>query len=124
MSVKTYGLGSFRKAIEYNIDLAEKTEGILRKSSYWEVISPATLAIINFRFNPIIPSLSEKQLDLINQGIVKKITEARKAILATTILQGKVVLRICLINPRTTLEEIKETLKDCQDYAEDIITSV
>ncbi|APQ19256.1 pyridoxal phosphate-dependent decarboxylase family protein [Maribacter hydrothermalis] len=124
MSVKTYGLGSFRKAIEYNLDLAEKTEGILRKSPYWEVISPATLAIINFRFNPIIPSLSEKQLDFINQGIVKKITKARKAILATTVLQEKVVLRMCLINPRTTLEDIEDTLKDCQDYAEDIITSL
>lgn len=124
MSIKTFGLGSFRKAIEYNIDLAEETEGILRESPYWEIVSPATLAIINFRYNPIDPSLSERQLDLINQGIVKKITEARKAILVTTVLQEKVVLRMCLINPRTTLEDIEDTLKLCQVFAEEIINSL
>ncbi len=124
MSVKTFGLGSSRKAIEYNIDLAEKTEWILRKSPYWEVVSLATLAIINFRFNPIDPCLSEGQLDLINQGIVKEIMAARKAILANTVLQEKVVLRMCLINPRTTMEDILDTLKLCQVFAEEVRRSL
>lgn len=121
MSVKTFGLDAFRKAVTYNIELAEKTEQILRKSTYWEVVSPATLAILNFRFNPIDLKLSESELDLINQGISKEITTDRKAILATTILQGKVVLRMCLINPRTTLKDIIEVLELCQGYASGIL---
>ncbi|WP_443632287.1 aminotransferase class V-fold PLP-dependent enzyme [Candidatus Marifrigoribacter sp. Uisw_064] len=118
MSVKTFGLSSFRKAITYNIKLAEKTEIILRKSPNWEVISPATLAVINFRFNPIGNDLSEKQLDALNQKISKGVMDSKEALLVTTILHNQVVLRICLINPRTTLDDIKETLNLCATFAE------
>lgn len=118
MSIKTFGLKAFRKAITYNINLAEETEEYFRKSDKWEVVSPATLAIINFRFNPIGKNLNEKQLDKINQKISKKVVESREALLVTTILNGQVVLRMCLINPRTTLEDVKSTLQICEQFAE------
>ncbi len=117
MSVKTFGLSSFRKAISYNINLAEKTEVLLRKSPNWEVISPATLAVINFRYNPIGNNLSEKQLDALNQKISKGVTDSKEALLVTTILHDQVVLRMCLINPRTTLKDIKDTLNLCASFA-------
>ena len=44
----------------------------------------------------------------------------RKAILATTVLQEKVVPRMCLINPRTTMEDILDTLKLCQVFTEEV----
>ncbi|WP_109435547.1 aspartate aminotransferase family protein [Aquimarina sp. AU119] len=119
MSLKTFGLNSFRKAIQYNIDLAEQTEDILRRSSHWEITSPATLAIINFRYNPIGQHLSEKELDQINQNISNKIVTSREALLVTTILQGQIVLRMCLINPRTTIEDIKDTLEKCEIHGKE-----
>lgn len=111
MSLKTFGLDAFKKAIQYNIEIAEQTEAMLRKSSKWEVISPATLAIINFRYNPIDQNLSEKEIDLINQKISEKIVNSGEALLVTTLLLGQVVLRMCLINPRTTINHIKETIE-------------
>ncbi len=119
MSLKTFGLDAFKKAIQYNIDLAEQTEAILRKSSNWEIISPATLAIINFRYHPIGEDISEQDLDYINQKISAKIVSSRDALLVTTVLQGQVVLRMCLINPRTTIEDIKDTLQKCETYAKE-----
>jgi len=115
MSVKTFGLKAFKKAVSYNIDLADQVEEILRKSSNWEVISPATLAIINFRYNPIGNTYTEKELDTLNQYISKKIVESREALLVTTVLQKQVVLRMCLINPRTTLKDIEDTLNTCEE---------
>jgi len=121
MSVKTFGMSAFRKAIEYNLKLAEKTESLLRKSAQWEVISPATLAIINFRYNPIDKNFIEKELDNLNQKISEKVMESREALLVTTILQDQVVLRMCLINPRTTLQDVKETINLCEDFAAEIL---
>ncbi|WP_299603395.1 aminotransferase class V-fold PLP-dependent enzyme [uncultured Aquimarina sp.] len=121
MSLKTFGLNAFKKAIQYNIELAEQTETILRKSSTWEVVSPATLAVINFRFNPIDRDLSEKEIDLINQKISERIMHSREALLVTTVLVGQVVLRMCLINPRTTLDHIKETIIQCEVYGEELL---
>ncbi|MCH2195090.1 aminotransferase class V-fold PLP-dependent enzyme [Kordia sp.] len=117
MSVKTFGLNSFKAAVQCNIELAENVEGILRKSTYWEVISPATLAVINFRYNPIGKNFSEKELDALNQEISKQVISSGEALLVTTVLQGQVVLRMCLINPRTTLQHVQETLDCCEIIA-------
>ena len=119
MSIKTFGLKAFRDAITYNIQLAEKVEDLLRKSANWEIISPATMAVINFRYNPIGNKLSEKQLDELNQYISEKVVGSREALLVTTILNGQTVLRMCLINPRTTLEDVKETILLCNKFAKE-----
>src|SRR5690606_19000689 len=120
MSVKTFGIGTFKKAISYSIDLCEQVEEYLRLSSHWEVISPATLAVINFRYNPIGKSYPEKKLDIINQTLSKKVIASREALLVTTVLQNQVVLRMCLINPRTQLSDVTETLKQCETFAEEL----
>ena len=121
MSIKTFGLSAFKKAITYNIDLTESLEVLLRKSPNWEVVSHATLAVINFRYNPISKKYSEKKLDHFNQEISHRIITSEEALLVTTILQGKVVLRMCLINPRTTIKDVKQTLDKCLSFVEEIL---
>lgn len=117
MSVKTFGMTEFKKAISYNINLAEAAENFLRTSANWEIISPATLAVINFRYNPIGNKLSEKKLDALNQKISQSVVNSKKALLVTTVLNKQVVLRMCLINPRTTLNDVKETIALCESFA-------
>ena len=121
MSIKTFGLQSFREAIDYSIELAEKTEAYLRSSAHWEIVSPATLGIINFRYNPFVKKLSEKNLDQLNQQISEGIINNKEAMLVTTILQKQVVLRMCLINPRTTFDDVKQTLLACETIGEQLI---
>ena len=121
MSIKTYGLDAFKKAVTYNIQLADDVEKMLRKSRNWEIISPATLAVINFRYNPIGLNLEEKEIDELNQKISQKIMDSREAFLVTTILNKQVVLRMCLINPKTTMEDVKETLLLCNKFGEEIL---
>ncbi|MEM9075681.1 MAG: aminotransferase class V-fold PLP-dependent enzyme [Bacteroidota bacterium] len=119
MSIKTFGLDAFRKAVDYNIWLAEQVEELMRGSTKWEVVHPATLAIINFRYNPIEKQYTTDELDRINQYISEKVVESRRALLVTTLLNKQVVLRMCLINPRTTFDDIKETIQLCEDFAKE-----
>ena len=121
MSIKTYGLNTFKKAVQYSIQLTEDLEELLRKSPEWEIISPATLAVINYRYNPIEYQLSEKELDQLNQYISLKMTESKEAVLVTTVLQSQVVLRMCLINPQTTMDDIKQTVNLCEMYAKEYL---
>lgn len=118
MSVKTFGLNMFKQAVDYSISLTEEVEQTLRKSANWEVISPATLAVINFRYNPIGNELSESKLDELNQAISRQVISSGEAMLVTTVLQGQVVLRMCLINPRTTFKDVSETLTLCEEIAQ------
>ncbi|PQJ73020.1 pyridoxal phosphate-dependent decarboxylase family protein [Polaribacter butkevichii] len=121
MSIKTYGLNAFKKAITYNIDLADKTEDTLRKSKNWEIVSPATLAIINFRYNPLNKDLTEEELDKLNQEISSKVVDSKEALLVTTVLQNQVVIRMCLINPKTTLKHVTDTLNQCEVFAKQVL---
>ena len=122
MSIKTYGLDTFKEAVTYNIQLADDVEKLLRKSRNWEIISPATLAVINFRYNPIGLNLSELEADELNQKISKKVMESKEALLVTTILNKQVVLRMCLINPKTTMDDVKETLLLCNKFGQEILS--
>ncbi|MCL7763890.1 aminotransferase class V-fold PLP-dependent enzyme [Polaribacter sp. Z014] len=121
MSIKTYGLNAFKKAISYNIDLADQTEDILRRSKNWEIVSPATLAIINFRYNPLNKDLTEEELDLLNQEISTRVVDSREAFLVTTVLQNQIVIRMCLINPKTTLKHVTDTLDQCEEFARQVL---
>ncbi|MFT7081925.1 MAG: glutamate/tyrosine decarboxylase-like PLP-dependent enzyme, partial [Nonlabens sp.] len=121
MSMKTFGLEAFRKAVSYNIEIAEEVECLLRKSKQWEVVSSATLAIINFRYHPLHLDLSDEQLDTLNQEISKRVVESEESLLVTTVLNKQVVLRMCLINPRTTMVHIKETISSCENFAKQIL---
>ena len=58
-------------------------------------------------------------MDELNQYISEKVVGSREALLVTTILNGQTVLRMCLINPRTTLEDAKETILLCNKFAKE-----
>ncbi len=123
MSIKTFGLSAFREAITYNIALAEELEHSIRKSKNWEIVSPANLAIINFRYNPIGQNFNEKKLNWLNKEISHRVVQSKKAVLMTTELHGQIVLRMCLINPRTTMQDIEDTLELCIHYANEVLKS-
>ena len=124
MSIKTYGLDTFRDAITYNIDLTENVEAHLRKSRAWEVVSPATLAVINFRYNPIGIMLEERKIDALNQYISEQVMLSKEAVLVTTVLNKQVVLRMCLINPKTRMDDILRTLEQCEHYGKDYLETI
>ncbi len=126
MSLKTFGLESFREAVKLNFKLAKETQKILEDSPHWEIISPAQLAVINFRYRPHHSTsieFSEERLNELNHSISAQITENEEAMLVTTTLNNKTVLRMCLINPRTTLDDIRDTLAQLEGYAQEFLDS-
>ena len=119
MSLKTFGLEAFKSAVDYSLNLASETETILKSQGCWEIISPATLAVIVFRFN-----LSDKegdqsddddQISLVNQKISDEMTATGQAFLATTSIRNQIVLRMCLINPRATIDDVTMTIENCRE---------
>lgn len=110
MSIKSFGLNVFAKAVTYHVELAEQIEELLRESPHWKVISLASRAVINFRYHPFALGWEEKDIGNLNQQITAKITISREAILVTTILKDQVKRKMSLMNPRTTIDEVVKTL--------------
>ena len=118
MSIKTFGLASFREAVQLGIDAAIATQALLEGRPNWEIISPATLGVINFRYHPAKRDLTARQLDRLNEELSRMVIESGHAMLTTTILKGKVVLRMCLVNPRIVFErDIEPTIRVLEEFA-------
>lgn len=117
MSVKTYGLAAFRQTVESAFRLAEQFEVHLSERDGWEIVTPASLAVLTFRYNPTNQSLADEELDQLNQHLSDRIIANGQAMLATTIVNDQTVLRMCLINPRTTMSDLTSTLEQLEEYA-------
>ncbi|MDQ9760817.1 hypothetical protein RFZ45_18395, partial [Acinetobacter baumannii] len=71
-------------------------------------VSPAQLAMVNFRYAP--EGLSKEQTDLLNEKISEKILESGYAAVFTTVLHEKTVLRICALHPEAEKEDMEKTI--------------
>ena len=116
LSLQVLGSKEFGEVIEHGCAMAELAEGLLRNAAGWEIISPAQLGILTFRY-VANGSLSGSELDHINQDLARKITESGFAQIFTTQLRGKKVLRMCTINPETTAQDICETIGHLKAFA-------
>jgi glutamate/tyrosine decarboxylase-like PLP-dependent enzyme len=108
MSLKVFGRPAFEKAINRGFELAEVAEAILDEMRDWEVVTPGQMGIVTFRYAP--PGMPAEQADWLNGELVRAMIADGFAMISSTILRGKTVLRMCTINPRTTEADIQETL--------------
>lgn len=109
LTLQTLGSAEMERVINHGCALARLAEREIRKLADWEIVSPAQLGIVNFRFAPA--GKRETELDGLNQEISKEITASGYAQIFTTELRGKKVLRMCSINPQTTEEDILGTIQ-------------
>lgn len=121
MSLQTFGLEAFQKAISRGIELAEFTEEVLRESGQWEIVTPAQIGLITFRYVP--EGWSDEEVDALNRGLVEKMIKDRFAFISSTILGGRTVLRMCTDNPRTTEEDIRETIRRLESFGQELSLS-
>ena len=114
-TLQTLGTAQISDMVTHGIDLAQQAESMLRNQPEWEVVTPAQLAIVNFRYAP--QGLSPQQQDELNTAISQRMMEDGFACVLTTQLKGRTVLRICSIHPETTEDDIRHTIQRMDQYA-------
>ena len=108
LSMSTFGLGAFRDAVTRGFELAEFAEGELRRRPNCEILSPAQMAIVAFRFG---------KEDALQTKLVERMLADGFAFLTSTTLKGMTALRLCTINPRTTEADIVQTIDRLEKFA-------
>jgi aromatic-L-amino-acid decarboxylase len=103
MTIQVHGLAAVRAAVEWGIRLAEVAEDELRASPDWEVVTPAALGIVTFRH--------AAGGDDLQRAVAAAALRDGWAMLSTTELRGRAALRLCTINPRTTEDDVRETVR-------------
>jgi glutamate/tyrosine decarboxylase-like PLP-dependent enzyme len=114
LSVKVLGVGWFRRLVEHGCALADFAEDLLRRSPVFEVVSPRRLSIVCFRYVPPgfrACSGTEDELDRINLTLLAALRATGRAFVSSTRLRGRVALRFCFVNWRTTAGDVEELVR-------------
>lgn len=108
LSLRCLGIAWFRGLVEHGCRLAELAELLLQASGRFEMLHPRSLGIVCFRCRP--PGRSAADLDELNLALAERSLRCGRFFLSTTRLAGKVALRLCFVNWRTTTADVEETI--------------
>jgi aromatic-L-amino-acid/L-tryptophan decarboxylase len=101
LSVRYFGLGAIREAIEGGMRLAEHAEKLVRARPELEVLSPAQFGILCFRL---------RGEDALNERVNSRVNETGRFLISSTRLRGAFSLRMCTHNWRTSEADIEELI--------------
>jgi aromatic-L-amino-acid decarboxylase len=114
MSLRIFGLAAFRETIDRGIELAEVVERALRADAKWDVVTPAQLAVVTFA--PRRPDLPVADCNALVERAVERLTADGYAMVTSTHVRGRTVLRFCLIHHDAQLDEVMETAAKLARY--------
>lgn len=122
MSIQTHGLAAYRRAIDDALDLALRAEAFIREARDLELLFPATLGVVCYRFRPSGRDLDEDALEALNRTVQDRVVRSGYAMVSSTRLGKRYSLRLCVMNYRSTWDDVEGTLRriideGCADLA-------
>ena len=114
LQIKLWGTRDLAAAIESNIACARYFGSLVRKSQDFELLAPVSLSIFCFRYRP---AGYTGNLDMLNERILINLQRAGSSYLSNALLGGKFALRGCVLNYRTTVQDMDVLLEDIRSAA-------
>jgi glutamate/tyrosine decarboxylase-like PLP-dependent enzyme len=121
MALKHHGLDGYAEAIGRDIGLAEHFAEEIRQCRDLELMAAPGLSIVCFRFAPPEMRHDDTRLDTLNKALLERLQMGGQAFLSSTILQDRFVLRACIVNPRSTEQDIDLTVKLVQQIGGEVL---
>jgi len=110
MAVKTYGIARIRQIIDQCLDLAQYAAGWFQQAPQIEIVTPPSLGVFTFRYAPPVTPRGEAResfLNRLNDALIARIIASRRLMLSSTRLDGRHVLRFCVLNHRSRKEDVR-----------------
>ena len=123
MSIQTFGMVAFRRAVGRGIELAARAEAYVRESEVLQIANPASLGIVCFRVNPRGMDLGDDRLEKVNEAIQARIIESQIAMMSSTRLRGLYSLRLCILNHTSTWDDVRETLQSIEEFGREALSA-
>ena len=101
-SLATYGTRRYREAVESSLDLARATAREVERRDYLELALEPELSVVVFKRNGW-------PMELYQRWSMQALRDEVGFILPTT-FQGSPAVRLCFVNPTTTIQDVKAIL--------------
>jgi glutamate/tyrosine decarboxylase-like PLP-dependent enzyme len=105
-SLAMHGTDAYRDAMEATLDVTRKGAELIRKSEHLELVLEPELSVLVFRRSGWSPAQYQSWSDrILSKGI---------AFVVPSSWQGETVLRLCIVNPRTTVAGLDSVISSLQ----------
>jgi glutamate/tyrosine decarboxylase-like PLP-dependent enzyme len=125
MTLAYAGSVAIGAAIESNLDCARHLAGLVDASEDFELLAPVELSIFCFRYLPPHARShrdrsadEERELDRLNERIMVAVQRAGHSYLSNATVNGRFALRGCVLNYRTTRQDMATLLHDVRSAAD------
>jgi glutamate/tyrosine decarboxylase-like PLP-dependent enzyme len=125
MTLAYAGSRAIGAAIESNLDCARHLAELVDASDDFEMLAPVELSIFCFRYLPPGARTSrdrsadeERELDRLNERLMVAVQRAGSSYLSNATVNGRFALRGCVLNYRTTRDDMAVLLQDVRRQAE------
>ena len=109
MTIKHFGLARIRAVIGRTMDLAAYGQEMVERVPGAEIVSPVSLSVFTFRFVPEGVS-DEDTIERFNEQILRRVWESGRAMLSSSRVGGKYVIRLCVVNHNTRKADVEEVV--------------
>jgi aromatic-L-amino-acid decarboxylase len=121
LPLKLHGVDVFRQALDEKLDLAGWACEELGKIDDLKVVTEPQLSIITFRLRPA--GMAESELTALNKRLRDRINARQRVFLTPTTLDGRYVIRICVLNFRTHMDRLQMCLEDIRESVQEILAA-
>ena len=115
LPLRLHGVGPFRANLEEKMDLARWACAELREVPGLEIVAEPELSLLAFRL--VVDGLTEDETETLNQELLRRVNARRRVYLTTTRLDGRLVLRICVLSFRTHMDRVRECVEALREDA-------
>jgi aromatic-L-amino-acid decarboxylase len=110
LTLRYYGLDRIGDAIARGIALAEYAQRVVEDTEGLAIVTPAQLGIVTFEAVDASDAAHLRAIGTLNrEGFAGA---------STTVLRGRTVFRLCIINPRTTTADLDATIARLAELAQ------
>lgn len=118
LSLRYHGLEAFRRAIQYNLELAQRLASAIARQPQLELLAPVELSAICFRYKA--EGLSQEDTNARNARILKRVNERGRVYLSNATLEERFALRACIVNHRTTEADVDSVISEVLAAASEV----
>ena len=97
-----------------DVALARFLSEEVRRRDDFELLAEPVLSIANFRYRPQGRARDDTALDALNRRIVNRLVGSGGFFLAPTVLKGRVSMRACIVNFRTSEDDLRALLEESE----------
>jgi len=110
-----HGVGAFRAALDEKLDLTEFLYQSLVETPGFEVPWKPDLSVVAFRYRP-----SRGDPESFNRQLLDRINQSKRVFLSSTMIEGKFIIRACILSHRTHRDRVEEAAEIIRSAAAEL----